>query len=374
MPITFELIDILIFVGVCQGVFLALTMQRIVNTNKRANSILTVLIAISTFMLIGRFLMIRYFSEWVFYLGILFDVVIFLFGPLFYWYTRTFLYSEETEKPLAKAHFIPAVLFSIFVIVIYVTYTPTTYLEAYQQGVLTVPFQIILASAILVNLYYLFRSFKVLYAYKKEYKQAFSFQQNPIQYIAFFLVTIAVIIILWALSFLSGFFENRWLSFIDYDLVWAAIPCFIYIIGYFSLKQPELFRVPMKQKTANNKERLNTAEQQLLQEKLDSLMVNDKIFLQPHLTLSTVAEMLQTSTNNVSWLLNNVYETTFYDFVNRYRVEEFVQKVENNEHLRHTILALSLDVGFNSKSTFNKAFKLHKQDTPSNFIKKHHAA
>ena len=84
--------------------------------------------------------------------------------------------------------------------------------------------------------------------------------------------------------------------------------------------------------------------------------------------------MLQTSTNNVSWLLNNVYETTFYDFVNRYRVEEFVQKVENNEHLRHTILALSLDVGFNSKSTFNKAFKLHKQDTPSNFIKKHHAA
>ena len=65
---------------------------------------------------------------------------------------------------------------------------------------------------------------------------------------------------------------------------------------------------------------------------------------------------------------------TFYDFINHYRVKEFVKKVENQEHLKHTILALSMDVGFNSKSTFNKAFKDTMQDTPSNYIKKHRAA
>lgn len=103
-------------------------------------------------------------------------------------------------------------------------------------------------------------------------------------------------------------------------------------------------------------------------------MTNEKIFLQSDLTLADVAEMLQTSTNNVSWLLNQVYKTTFYDFINQYRVKEFVKKVENQEHLKHTILALSMDVGFNSKSTFNKAFKDTMQDTPSNYIKKHRAA
>jgi AraC-like DNA-binding protein len=155
----------------------------------------------------------------------------------------------------------------------------------------------------------------------------------------------------------------------------VAIPVFIYVIGYFSLKQPELFRI--KEETEKNtfkKKRLPEPEALLLQKKLDSLMVNEKIFLQNDLTLADVSEMLQTSTNNVSWLLNQVYKTTFYDFINRYRVHEFVKKVENKEHLKHTILALSMDVGFNSKSTFNKAFKETMRDTPSNYIKKHRAA
>ena len=73
-------------------------------------------------------------------------------------------------------------------------------------------------------------------------------------------------------------------------------------------------------------------------------------------------------------MLNNTYQTTFYDFINGYRVMEFVKKVVNEEHIQHTILALSMDVGFNSKSTFNKAFKSKMNETPSNFIKKHRAA
>jgi AraC-like DNA-binding protein len=168
---------------------------------------------------------------------------------------------------------------------------------------------------------------------------------------------------------------DKTIPFIGYDSIWVAIPLFIYVIGYFSLKQPELFRISEeKQKNNLRKERLPEAEAQLLKTKLDSLMINEKVFLQSDLTLADVSEMLQTSTNNVSWLLNQVYKTTFYDFINQYRVKEFLKKVENKEHLKHTILALSMDVGFNSKSTFNKAFKNTMHDTPSNYIKKQLAA
>jgi AraC-like DNA-binding protein len=99
-------------------------------------------------------------------------------------------------------------------------------------------------------------------------------------------------------------------------------------------------------------------------------MLNEQIYLQNDLTLSQVSELLKTSTNNISWLLNNIYSSTFYDFINGYRIKEFLQKVEKKEHLSHTILALSMDSGFNSKSTFNKAFKREMNDTPSNYIRK----
>jgi AraC-like DNA-binding protein len=72
--------------------------------------------------------------------------------------------------------------------------------------------------------------------------------------------------------------------------------------------------------------------------------------------------------------LNNVYKTTIYEFINNFRIKEFVKNIADNKHLNHTILALSMDVGFNSKSTFNKAFKTVMKDTPSNFIKKRTAA
>ncbi|MBL4662454.1 MAG: helix-turn-helix domain-containing protein [Flavobacteriaceae bacterium] len=167
---------------------------------------------------------------------------------------------------------------------------------------------------------------------------------------------------------------NRYIQIIGYDVLWIAIPVFIYIIGYYSLKQPELFRISLDRKINENKKRISKGESELLKDKLDSMMQNEQLYLLNDLTLADVAKELQTSTNNISWVLNNMYNITFYDFINGYRIEEFVEKIANQEHLNHTILALSMDVGFNSKSTFNKAFKQTMKDAPSNYIKKHTAA
>jgi AraC-like DNA-binding protein len=190
----------------------------------------------------------------------------------------------------------------------------------------------------------------------------------------FFLASISLFLLAWLFSFINASIFNRYFTFIDYNSVWVAIPVFIYVIGYFSLKQPELFRLPVEKKVKEKKDRLSEGETIILKEKLDSLMINEKLFLQNDLTLKDVAETLLTSTNNISWLLNKIYETTFYDFINGHRIKEFIAKVQNKEHLQHTILALSMDVGFNSKSTFNKAFKLAMKETPSNFIKNYRAA
>ncbi|MCH9659559.1 MAG: AraC family transcriptional regulator [Bacteroidetes bacterium] len=374
MSVTFELIDVIILIGICQGVFLSMTLLRLPNHNKEANRILAALIFISTLMLIGRFMMIRLFSKEVFLWALLFDVIIFVFGPLFYSYTRRLLMKEDRWRSKLKYHYIPALIYFLVAIYYLVHYDSTSYYNAFREGSLTLFFTLVLSLAILSNILYLFLSFTVVNEFKKRRKHHFSFQQSPVAYLTVFLCVISVIMGVWLLAFLDIKSLSPWLSFFNYDVVWAIIPVFIYVIGYFSLKQPHLFRVSEVKEKQLVKPRLSEKESSILKEKLDSLMENDKVFLQSDLTLKDVAQKISASTNNVSWLLNKIYCMTFYDFVNSYRVQEFVRKVENNEHLQHTILALSMDVGFNSKSTFNKAFKLTMKDTPSNYIKKHRAA
>lgn len=374
MPITFELIDVVILIGICQGVFLSLTLQRITNNNRAANTILSLLIVICTVMLMGRFLMIRFFSKAIFLWALIADVVIFVFGPLFYSYVRRLLLKKAFSSKISYVHYLPAILFSIVAIAYLVYYTPISYYDAYRNGELTLMFNLVLVAGIISNMIYLFLSYKVLTDFKKQIQHQISFTQSPVKYLQFFLMAIGAIILVWALTFLNIKFLNRYLLVFNYDVVWAIIPLFIYVIGYFSLKQPELFRAHKNPKPKEVKNRLDPEETRLLKTKLDSLMINDKIFLQSDLTLTDVSEKINASTNNVSWLLNNHYEMTFYDYVNSYRVKEFVRKVENQEYLQRTILGLSMDVGFNSKSTFNKAFKLTMKQTPSNFIKKHRAA
>ncbi len=371
---SFQLIDIVIVIGICQGIFLSLTLHRISNNNRSANMILSSLLVLATVMLIGRFVYFRFLNGWVFQWSLLVDSVVFLFGPLLYTYIRRLLFKANTSYRLPLVHFIPFMGMIGIAVYYIVFYSTEAYYQLLVTGDLTLVFEVLTIIMISFNIIYLIKSFKLLKRYKANEKDTFSFDQTPLTYLYFFCIAFAICLIAWLFSFINATFLDKYLTFVNYESVWVAIPVFIYVIGYFSLKQPELFRMPLEPKTPEKKDRLTQFETELLREKLNSLMVNEKVFLQSNLTLKDVAETLKTSTNNISWLLNNVCKTTFYDFINSYRIKEFVVKVENKEHLQHTILALSFDAGFNSKSTFNKAFKIVMNDTPSNFIKKHRAA
>ncbi|MDC8006022.1 AraC family transcriptional regulator [Aureisphaera galaxeae] len=370
----FELIDVIILIGISQGIFLMLTILRIPQANKRANSILALLIGIATHMLIGRVLMVRFLTKATFFYSWIFDIPLYLFGPLLFLYTSRLLFQNKENKRFPLWHFLPGASFLVLTLTLFIVYNPDTYYEAYLKGTFKTLFNLIFVSAIGSNLIYLIKSFGMLRKFKKASKESFSFDQNPVSYLTYFLSAILLIIVIWALGFVNNSLFDRFFNFFSYDLVWAVIPAFIFVIGYYSLKQPDLFRVIQEKETKVQKKRLTETESSLLQKRLDQLMKDEKIYLESELTLTEVSKRLQTSSNNLSWLLNNVYQTTFYDFINTHRINEFIKKVENQEHLQHTILALSFDVGFKSKSTFNKAFKLTMNDTPSNYIKKHRAA
>jgi AraC-like DNA-binding protein len=84
------------------------------------------------------------------------------------------------------------------------------------------------------------------------------------------------------------------------------------------------------------------------------------------LTLPELAQKLNISPCHLSQIINESFHQHFTDFVNKYRIEESKTLLKKNEQ-RWNISEIALESGFNSKSTFNSAFKKHTGITPKEF-------
>jgi AraC-like DNA-binding protein len=98
--------------------------------------------------------------------------------------------------------------------------------------------------------------------------------------------------------------------------------------------------------------------------KLDVRLASHKDHLNPDLKLGDLAEALRTNSSVLSRVINTLHGKNFNDFINARRCEEFLVRIQAGEHERHTLLSIALDCGFNSKSTFNRAFKKATGESP----------
>ena len=185
-----------------------------------------------------------------------------------------------------------------------------------------------------------------------------------------------------------------------------AIALLVYAIGYMGLRQPEVFRyetaempvfqmedamvaataaapalapMPMVSAAAGaalatttvveparyERSGLSDGEAVQLEARLRVVMERDTPWKESELTLAELAGRLQTTPHKLSEVLNGRVGQTFYDFVNGYRVREVQRRIEGGDARRLKMLAIALDAGFASKSTFNDAFKKHTGHTPS---------
>ena len=110
-------------------------------------------------------------------------------------------------------------------------------------------------------------------------------------------------------------------------------------------------------------------EDKQVAKKLKTIVATESLYLNPLLSLPVLADKLNISSNQLSTILNDCMNTNFYDFVNSYRVEEVKQRLASPKYKNQTLLAISGDCGFNSKSAFNRIFKNVTGKTPSQYQK-----
>jgi AraC-like DNA-binding protein len=103
--------------------------------------------------------------------------------------------------------------------------------------------------------------------------------------------------------------------------------------------------------------------------KVVELFDNQKIYLDPNLSLQSAADRIGTPPGYLSRHINVAYKQSFPDYVNTCRVTELRRRLTDPAFQHLTILGLAMEVGFRSKSSFNAAFKKVTGQSPSDFKK-----
>lgn len=188
----------------------------------------------------------------------------------------------------------------------------------------------------------------------------------------------------------------------DDKLIFGAAALFVLWLGYFGIKQVQVFsqNTPMLQvEPAPSDAASGISDEEInsepgspasdespgalkyqksslsedyaarIHERLQHLMVEQKPFKNPDLTLNDLAKSLEVHPNHLSQVINSRENKNFYDLINEQRVEEFISLVSHDTSSQYTLLGLAYDCGFNSKASFNRNFKKHTRLTPSDYVK-----
>jgi AraC-like DNA-binding protein len=305
-----------------------------------------------------------------------------LHGPFLYLYTLYSLRSDAKIRKVDFLHFVPFIAAFIYMSGFFFFYSPEKKLQVDRGEVLDYAvFTVVLLVAILISgLTYAVLSYWLTLKHERRIDNNFSYDEdinlNWLRYciLAIALVFLSAVIVV----VLRDGFGLQFLFNAEY-IIYSIIILFIFYIGYFGIRHQHIFInnsqiVPAKasQAVASGKYKNSGLRNELALEihaGLLKLMEEEKPFLEPKLTLSALAQRLGVTPNQLSQVINQQEQVNFHDFVNHYRVEEFIRKA--GQHPDYSFLALALDSGFNSKSSFNNIFKKHKGSTPSKYMTEH---
>lgn len=115
---------------------------------------------------------------------------------------------------------------------------------------------------------------------------------------------------------------------------------------------------PLLDQETSNKYKTNLLE----------LVQKEEPYLDPSLSLRSLADQIQIHPNQLSWLLNDNIGKSFNEFINAYRVEAFKIMAQDQKKANFTLLGMAYDCGFNSKTVFNTYFKKETGLTPKQFV------
>jgi AraC-like DNA-binding protein len=354
------------FMGALQGLLLAAALWRTKNRGSRANRLLALLMLLTAVRL-STVAFVRLQpapARWDWSLPL-----ILTFSPLLYLYCRALLEPGAWRRRAGLIHFAPALLWTVWRTVEALipseaagpTPAPGAWLSSFLPDILWLA----QTSAYLLLILGLLRrhagkSPRVL-------SDSDSIRLTWMRVLAAAFGFLCALIVV----FLAG--NALGLRFIKPSnaLLYITVAAIVYLWGWFGLRQPEIFAAPAAGAEARPAERETIAAPPAAAGLSRLLRVMDERtpYLDPSLTLQDLARASGLPPYQLTAILNGTLGQTFYEFVNRRRIEEAKRKLADPacDHIK--ILAVALDSGFASKSAFNRVFRDITGLTPSAYRK-----
>jgi AraC-like DNA-binding protein len=320
---------------------------------------------------------------------------LFFVGPLMFFYIQSLLNPAFRVNKKQFLHLIPGILYIIYNIFMIVydkfiikqIYFYSDGMDKDFDGWYHTIGEISMVCYFIISLIYYNR-------YRKLIVQISSNADSILfRWIKTYLIAFLVMILLpFVFDFLKQFinednaYKNDWWFFLSYSIVLY----YIAITGYanaietkigFELSlfnQKSVFLLEQKSNDVIEKNTIDIVHEEiaisenpdllLWKQKIEDLVVNDKLFENPELSLSDISRKLKTNATVISRTINQGFELNFNDFVNNYRIEAVKNALKNGEHKKTTLLGIAYDCGFNSKATFNRAFKKNTGLSPKEFL------
>jgi YesN/AraC family two-component response regulator len=111
-----------------------------------------------------------------------------------------------------------------------------------------------------------------------------------------------------------------------------------------------------------------SAEMERWKTDIETLISTEKLYQNQTLNITEVAKKLDTNVAVISKAINQGFQMNFNDYINFFRVQAVKELLLAGEHQQTTLLGIAYDCGFNSKATFNRAFKKHTGLSPKDFV------
>jgi AraC-like DNA-binding protein len=298
-----------------------------------------------------------------------------LHGPFLYVYTQA-LTNRLNSFKISALHFTPFIGIGIYL-------TPFLILSAEQKqfvfennGVGYETFNEVMSFLIMASgILYVVLSTMTLRKHRKTIAQEFSnIEKINLEWLHYLIYGIGII---WLL-----------VIFTNDDWVFAAAVLFVAFIGFFGIRQVGIFHSNQLQhkidvvqesepetetdegteKRKYQKSGLSSETSEALHQQLLHVMREEGPYRETELSLTDLANRLNTQPNYLSQVINERESKSFYDYINTLRVEEFKRLAASPDSRKYTLLALAEQCGFNSKSSFNRYFKKVTGQSPSEFM------
>ena len=367
MNTTVTLFDLIIIIGIVQGLIASTILLLRKNTSDRFLAL-----SIIAFCLLSSKILLHTLGLWnshffrYFPLGV--DLVL---QPLIYLYVVG-LIEPKTRGKTWLLHFVPFIASEAYSLIVYFNVLQTTDFQIKDLIAEQLHFNQIKHLEDYLTLVSTFTYLVVGFLKLKNYKAWLDTNISDSAYPSFnWLRAIVVQLLLIGCILLINLLLDRLLfpgssNFLRWQVFYIVIAGHIYYLGFRGINLTTKVKHQRSPKQSKIKKLTKDQVNQIVS-KIELALKEEKVYLNPKLSGAELAGKVDTSQSSLSYALNEHYKKNFRELINQYRVDEAKAKLADPSLSHLSILGIAFESGFSSEASFYRSFKKATGKSPAEY-------